>query len=74
MQVEIGQKVYVPDPDGNPVRATVTAYGDPHDAVEVEINGRAMKRDVAIVRHDEGSREGFIARVPYHLITTELPA
>lgn len=74
MQVAIGQEVYVPDPDGNPVRATVIAHGGPEDAVEVVIDGQDAKRDVAVVRHEEGPSKGFVARVPYDLITAEPPA
>ena len=65
VEVEIGQTVYVPDPDGQPVRGTVIARGQPADAVEINVDGHAVKRDVAIVRHEEGQSEGFIARVPY---------
>jgi len=65
MEVEIGQTVYVPDPDGNPVRGTVVARGDPRDAVEMNVDGHALKRDVAIVRHEAGKSQGFIAHVPY---------
>jgi hypothetical protein len=66
MDVEIGQTVYVPDPDGNPVRGTVIARGGPGDAVEMNVEGHAVKRDVAIVRHEEGQSKGFVAHVPYH--------
>jgi hypothetical protein len=65
MEVEIGQTVYVPDPGGNPVRATVIARGEPGDAVEMNVDGHAVKRDVAIVRHEAGKSQGFIAHVPY---------
>jgi hypothetical protein len=65
MEVEIGQTVYVPDPDGNPVRGTVIARGQPGDAVEMNVDGHAVKRDVAVVRHEEGKSQGFIAHVPY---------
>ena len=65
MDVEIGQTVYVPDADGNPVRGTVIARGEPGDAVEMNVDGHEVKRDVAIVRHEEGESQGFIARVPY---------
>lgn len=65
MDVEIGQTVYVPDPEGNPVRGTVVARGEPGDAVEMNVEGHAVKRDVAFVRHEEGESEGLIARVPY---------
>jgi hypothetical protein len=65
MEVEIGQRVYVPDPNGNPVRSTVIARGEPGDAVEMNVDGHAVKRDVAIVRHEEGKSQGFIAHVPY---------
>jgi hypothetical protein len=65
VNVEIGQTVYVPDPDGDPVRATVIARGGPGDAVEMNVDGHAVKRDVAIVRHEEGTSQGFVARVPY---------
>ena len=65
MEVEVGQTVYVPDPDGNPVRGTVIARGEPGDAVEMNVDGHAVKRDVAIVRHEQGKSQGFIARVPY---------
>ncbi len=65
MHVEIGQTVYVPDPDGIRVRGTVIARGEPGDAVEMNVDGHAVKRDVAIVRHEEGKSKGFIAHVPY---------
>jgi hypothetical protein len=65
VEVEIGQTVYVPDPAGDPVRATVIARGQPGDAVEMNVDGHAVKRDVAIVRHEEGTSQGFVARVPY---------
>ncbi len=65
MEVEIGQTVYVPDSDGHPVRGTVIVRGEPGDAVEMNVDGHAVKRDVAIVRHEEGMTRGFIARVPY---------
>ncbi len=65
MEVEIGQTVYVPDPDGQPVRGTVIARGQPADAVEMNVDGHVVKRDVAIVRHEEGQSQGFVARVPY---------
>ena len=65
VEVEIGQTVYVPDPDGQPVRGTVIARGQPEDAVEMNVDGHPVKRDVAIVRHEEGKSQGFIARVPY---------
>jgi hypothetical protein len=68
MEVEVGQEVYVPDPDGNPVRGTVQGLGEPADAVEIDIEGKAVKRDIAWVRHDEGQHEGFAAKVPYHEI------
>ncbi len=71
MGVEIGQEIYVPDPDGKPVRATVLAFGEPSDAVEIVIEGKLVKRDVAIVRHEEGESNGFTARVPYDLITSK---
>lgn len=35
MHVEIGQKVYVPNPDGEPILAVVLGFGTPDDAVEV---------------------------------------
>ena len=69
MAVEVGQDVYVPGPDGNLVRATVLAHGAPGDAEEVTIDGVAARRDVAIVRHQEGDSEGLEAKVPYELIT-----
>lgn len=65
MEVEIGQTVYVPNPDGQPVRGTVIARGQPADAVEMNVDGHALKRDVAIIRHEEGKSQGFIAHVPY---------
>jgi hypothetical protein len=68
MEVEIGQRVYVPDPDGKPVLGTVIGRGEPEDAVDVMIDGQDVKRDVAIVRHEEGPSKGFEARVPYDLI------
>ncbi len=71
MQVQIGQKVYVPNPDGEPILATVLEFGGPDDAVEVVIDGKPIKSDVALVRHDEGESKGFIARVPYHLIAVD---
>ncbi len=70
MEVEIGQTVYVPDPDGNPVRGTVIARGEPGDAVEMNVDGHAVKRDVAIVRHEEGKSRRFIAHVPYDELKT----
>jgi hypothetical protein len=69
MDVEVGQEVYVPDPDGNLVRGTVLAHGAPGDAEEVEIDGVVAERDVAIVRHEDGPSKGFEAKVPYELIT-----
>lgn len=71
MQVQIGQKVYVPNPDGERILARVLAFGESHDAVEVVIDGKLVKSDVAIVRHEEGESVGFIARVPYHLLAAE---
>ncbi len=71
MAVEVGQEVYVPDPDGKPVRATVLAHGAPGDAETVEINGETAKRDVAIVRHEDGASKGLVAKVPYELITLD---
>lgn len=68
MDVEIGQKVYVPDPHGKPVLGTVQALGEKADAVEVDVDGKAVTRDVAFVRHDAGDQEGFVAKVPYHEI------
>ena len=65
MNVDIGQTVYVPGPDGQPVRGKVIARGRPADAVEMNVDGHAVKREVAIVRHQEGQSEGFIAHVPY---------
>jgi hypothetical protein len=65
MEVEIGQTVYVPGPEGQSVRGTVIARGEPGDAVEMNVDGHAVKRDVAIVRHEEGKSQGFIAHVPY---------
>jgi hypothetical protein len=64
MEVEIGQTVYVPDPDGNPVRATVIARGEPGDGIEMNVDGHAVERDVAIVRHEEGKSQSFLAHVP----------
>jgi len=74
MHVEIGQKVYVPDPNGEPIPATVLGFGEPDDAVEVVIDGQRVKSDVAIVRHEEGESQGFIARVPYPLIAAATDA
>jgi len=37
MHVQIGQKVYVPNPEGEPILATVLGFGEPDDAVEVVI-------------------------------------
>lgn len=71
MHVQIGQKVYVPNPEGEPILATVLGFGEPDDAVEVVIDDKPVKSGVAIVRHEEGNSEGFIARVRYHLITDE---
>ena len=48
MKVEIGQTVYVPGPDGNPVRGTMIARGEPGDAVEMNIDGLAVQLDVAL--------------------------
>jgi hypothetical protein len=31
----------------------------------MNVNGHPVKRDVAIVRHEEGKSQGFIAHVPY---------
>jgi hypothetical protein len=70
MEVEIGQTVYVPDPDGHPVRGTVIAKGEPGDAVEMNVDGHTVKRDVAIVRHEEGKSQGFVAHVPYDDLKT----
>lgn len=74
MQVQIGQKVYVPNPEGERILATVIGFGVPDDAVEVVIDGKPVKRDVAIVRHEEGESQGFVARVPYHLMAGEAGA
>jgi hypothetical protein len=43
----------------------VIARGEPGDVVEMNVDGHAVKRDVAIVRHEEGKSPGFIAHVPY---------
>ncbi len=74
IHVEIGQKVYVPNPDGEPILAVVLGFGTPDDAVEVVIDGKLTKSDVAIVRHEEGESKGFVARVPYQLIAAEREA
>ncbi len=74
MHVEIGQSVYVPNPDGEPILAVVLGFGTPDDAVEVVINGKLTRSDVAIVRHEEGDSNGFVARVPYPLIAAEREA
>jgi len=71
MQLQIGQKVYVPNPDGERILATVLEFGAPDDAVEVVLDGQPVKSDVAVVRHEEGESEGFIARVPYELIAID---
>jgi hypothetical protein len=46
----------------------VIEFGSPDDAVDVMIEGKPVKRDVAIVRYEEGERAGFFGLVPYHLI------
>jgi hypothetical protein len=66
MEVAIGQKVLAPNPEGEgQVLATVVAFGEPEDGVEVMIEGKPVKRDVAIVQYEEGEQEGFTDRVLY---------
>jgi hypothetical protein len=66
MEVAIGQKVLLPDPEGEgQVLATVVEFGEPDDAIEVSIEGRRVKRDVVIVQYEEGEQEGFVDRVRY---------
>lgn len=70
MEVQIGQRVYVPNPDGGRrVLATVVQFGEPDDAEEVLVEGRPTKRDVAIVQYEEGRLEGFTARIRYDLLS-----
>jgi hypothetical protein len=64
MEVRVGQKVYVPDQHGNPVRGIVQSIGKPADAIEVDIDGKATKRDIAFIQHIEGEQQGFVAKVP----------
>jgi hypothetical protein len=64
MEVRVGQKVYVPDQQGNPVRGIVQRIGEPADAVEVDVDGTATRREVAFIQHVEGEQQGFIAKVP----------
>lgn len=69
VEVAIGQKVRVPNPSGEGlVRATVVAFGEPGDAIDVMIEGKPVPRDVAIVRYEEGEHEGFTGRVLYERI------
>jgi hypothetical protein len=76
MEVEIGQQVLVPHRNGEGMfRATVVAYGEPADAAEENTverrplkRGRPLKRDVAIIRYDEGELEGTYGKVRYDLI------
>jgi hypothetical protein len=64
MEVRVGQKVYVPDDQGNAVRGVVQSIGKPTDAFAVDVDGKAVIRDVAFVQHVEGERHGLIAEVP----------
>ncbi len=70
MDVKVGQRVYVPDPDGGrALLATVVALGEPDDAVEILVDGKPVRRDVAIIRYAEGEREGFTDSVRYELLS-----
>jgi hypothetical protein len=64
MKVRVGQKVYVPDEQGNAVRGVVQSIGKPTDAIAVDVDGKAVTRDVAFVQHVEGEQQGSIAKVP----------
>jgi hypothetical protein len=68
MEVRVGQKVYVPDEQGNAVRGVVQSIGKPTEAIEVDVDGKAVKRDVAFVQHVEGEQQGFVAKVPQHQV------
>jgi hypothetical protein len=70
VEVDIGQQVLAPDPEGTAmIRATVVAFGDPIDAVEeTTVEGKPVMRDVAIIRYDEGTQEGFTGRCRYELL------
>ena len=70
MEVEVGQQVLAPTSDGDGmIRATVVAFGEPSDAVEeTTVEGMPVKRDVAIIRYDEGTQEGFPGRCRYELL------
>jgi hypothetical protein len=71
MEFEIGQEVYVPNPEGNGrVRATVVDFGGQSEGIEVPVPaaGASTTFDVVIVCYDEGERQGFHDRVPRHLL------
>lgn len=69
MEVEIGQQVLVPDPGGDGmIKATVVEFGELSDAVDMMVEGKPVKRDVAIIRYDEGDREGMTDRCRYDLL------
>jgi hypothetical protein len=72
MEVQTGQRVRVPHPSGEgTIRAKVIATGEPSDAIDVTIAGREVKRDVAIIRYEEGESEGLTSPVPYHLLASD---
>jgi hypothetical protein len=67
--IEIGQQVLARDPDGDGmVKVTVVESGEPSDAVEMTVEGKPIKRDVAIIRYDEGGREGLTNRCRDNLL------
>jgi hypothetical protein len=69
MEVKIGQQVLAPNPDGEGmIKATVVGIGEQTDAVEIMIEGKPVKRDVAFIRYDEGKREGTADRCRYDLL------
>lgn len=64
-----GQRITVPDPDGNGRLAAVfLAAGDPSEAIEVEMAGSKIMRDAAWVQYQEGDREGLTGKHAYHEI------
>jgi hypothetical protein len=64
--MEEGQKVWVPDPDGDgEIRATfiAIAVGEP-----IAVDG--IDRDAAWITFEVGDREGTMGRVPFYRLKT----
>lgn len=66
MSYEPGQRVTVPNPDGDGrVTATFAASCDPDQAVTVDTPNGPVLRDTAWIRYAEGEREGTTGRYVY---------